>query len=105
MLLALPSNFCLKGASHRAHFELAVYLWQEWAGTGEPAPSAEYQTEIVLCLERCLQLQPSNVDALKALALFHLQIRQDRRAAAPLLEKLAEVFNANVASICRCALS
>jgi hypothetical protein len=28
---------------------------------------------------------------LKALALFHLQIRQDKRAALPLLEKLAQV--------------
>ena len=101
----LPSNFFLKGASHRAHFELAVFLWQEWAGTGEPAPSAEYQTEIVLCLERCLQLQPSNVDALKALALFHVQIRQDKRAAAPLLEKLAEVCNTDAAPIRRRALS
>ena len=54
-------------------------------------PSIELQTEIVLCLERCLQLRPFNVDALKALALFHLNIRQDKVAAVPLLERLADV--------------
>ncbi len=53
----------------------------------------------MLCLERCLQLRPSNVDALKALALFHLDVRRDRDAAVPLLEKLADVRMSRVLTV------
>ncbi len=45
----------------------------------------------MLSFERSLQLHPSNPDALKALALFHLDITRDENAAVTVLEKLAQV--------------
>jgi hypothetical protein len=66
-------------------------LWQEWSQTGDSAPPVEVQEEIILSLERSLQLHPSNADALKALALFHSDIARDENAAATVLQKLAQV--------------
>ena len=91
LLLASIDFILFKGASHRAHFELAIFLWQECAQSGASAPAAGLQDEIVASFERCLQLHRSNADALKALALFHSDIRRDKRAAVRVLENLAEV--------------
>ena len=101
------SNFALfKGASHRAHFELAIFLWREWASSGLSIPADgqsisadELHNEIVSSLERCLQLHPSHVDAMKALALFLSDIKRDKDAAASVLNKLAEVHD--LAAACR----
>lgn len=82
----------VQGASYRSHFELAIFLWQHFSRSGDAAPAAEIQYEIVSSLERCLQLHPSYADALKALALFHCDIRHDNDAAVRPLEKLAQVI-------------
>jgi hypothetical protein len=91
LLLVFNDFILFKGASHRAHFELAIFLWQECAQSGACAPAADLQDELAASLERCLQLHRSNADALKALALFHSDIRRDKRAAVRVLESLAEV--------------
>ena len=99
------THVCVKDASYRAHFELAVFLWQQWANTGDSPPPVEVEAEIVSSLERCLQLHPTNADALKALSLFHLDVRRDSHAAVRVLEALAEVplpaAAAHTAAVCR----
>jgi len=95
----------IKGASYRAHFELAMFLWQELASAGDSPPPVEVKTEIVLSLERCLQLHPTHPDALKALSLFHMDVRRDIGAAVQVLEELAKVPLPPTAAPHSCRLS
>jgi hypothetical protein len=80
-----------QGATFRAHFELAIYLWQEWARSGMAQLPAELQEEILRSFDRCLQLHPSNADALKALSFFQSEVRGDKEAALRVLDILAQV--------------
>ena len=82
-----------------------MFLWQEWASAGDSPPPVEVETEIVLSLERCLQLHPAHPDALKALSLFHLDVRRDIDAAVQVLEELAKVPLPPTAAPRSCRLS